>query len=232
MRQDLLLSFLLHFLVVIAMVISSPFKPRVRTDIGDVIKVNLAYMPASLKPPAPEPVAIPQQVIADEPLVPITEVASVTKAKPITKPKPKPKPDKDDTYHREAETGKDDQPGLENGQKDITDNLGAGSKFGGAAIDNASFDYPYWFVQAFGKIERNWSNPVFSNQPLTCTIYFQVIRSGRIIKTEIENSSGIDAFDRACERAVKLSQPLPPLPDQFAEEIIGIHLEFPYVPRH
>ena len=228
MRQDLLLSFLVHFVIVIAMVISSPFKPKVNTDLGDVIQVNLKTYSAPVATPEPAPIEIPQQVVADDPVVPITEVASVVEAKPIDKPKPEKKPEKDDTYDPDPIVGDTDQTGAKDGQKDVSETLSAGSKFGGAAIDNASFDYPYWFVQAFGKIERNWRNPVFSNQPLSCIIYFQVIRSGRIIKTEIEQSSGVDAFDGGCERAVNISQPLPPLPDQFADEIIGIHLEFPY----
>lgn len=231
MRQDLLLSFVLHFLIVMAMIISSPFKPKVNTDLGgEVIQVKLRPMLSKSVAPAPEPVEIPQQVVADEPVVPITEVASVVEAKPIDKPKPKPekKPEKDKTYDPKPLKGDEEQAGIKDGQQDVSENLSSGSKFGGAAIDNASFDYPYWFVQAFDKIERNWRNPVFSNQPLSCIIYFQVIRSGRIIKTEIEQSSGVDAFDGGCERAVHISQPLPPLPDQFADEIIGIHLEFPY----
>ncbi len=229
MRQDLLLSFLLHFVFVIAMVVSSPFKPKVNTDLGEVIQVKLRAMPAAATP-EPVPITPPQQIVADEPVVPITEVASVNEAKPIIDKKPKPdKPSpKDKPYESKPTKGDEEQAGIKDGQKDVSENLNAGSKFGGAAIDNASFDYPYWFVQAFSKIERNWRNPVFSNQPLTCIIYFQVIRSGRIIKTEIEQSSGVDAFDGGCERAVNISQPLPPLPDQFADEIIGIHLEFPY----
>ncbi len=225
-----MLSFLLHFTIVIAMVISSPFKPKVNTDLGEVIQVQLRSMPAAKVAPAPEPIEIPQQVVADEPVVPIIEVATVVEAKPIDKPKPKPekKPEKDKTYDPKPLKGDEEQVGSKDGQKDVSETLSSGSKFGGAAIDNASFDYPYWFVQAFDKIERNWRNPVFSNQPLSCIIYFQVIRSGRIIKTEIEQSSGVDAFDGGCERAVNISQPLPPLPDQFADEIIGIHLEFPY----
>ncbi len=225
-----MLSFVLHFLIVIAMVISSPFKPKVNTDLGEVIQVQLRSMPAKVDAPAPVPITPPQQVVADEPVVPITEVASVVEAKPIDKPKPKPAKPKpqEKTYNPDAVKADTAQAGTKEGQKDVSENLGSGSKFGGVAIDNASFDYPYWFVQAFGKIERNWRNPVFSNQPLSCIIYFQVIRSGRIIKTEIEKSSGVDAFDGGCERAVNISQPLPPLPDQFADEIIGIHLEFPY----
>ena len=226
MKQDLLLSFLIHFVIVIAMVISSPFKPKVNTDLGEVIQVNLSAIQPSFAPPEPEPIEIPQQIVANEPVVPVTEIASVVETKPIEKPKPKPK--KDDTYIPKPVKGDTEQAGTKDGQKDVSENLNSGSKFGGASIDNASFDYPYWFVQAFSKIERNWRNPVFSNRPLSCIIYFQVIRSGRIIKTEIEQSSGVDAFDGGCERAVNISQPLPPLPDQFADEIIGIHLEFPY----
>ncbi|MCP4704134.1 MAG: TonB C-terminal domain-containing protein [candidate division Zixibacteria bacterium] len=231
MKQDLLLSFLIHFIIVIAMVISSPFKPKVNTDLGDVIQVNLRTFTAPAAAPEPEPIEIPQEIVADEPVVTTPEIASVIEAKPIDKPKPekpKPKPIKNNDYNPDALKEDKEQSGTKDGQKDVSENLSSGSKFGGAAIDNASFDYPYWFVQAFSKIERNWRNPVFSNQPLSCIIYFQVIRSGRIIKTEIEQSSGVDAFDGGCERAVNISQPLPPLPDQFADEIIGIHLEFPY----
>jgi len=229
MRQDLILSFLLHFLVVIAMVVAAPFRPKVKTDIGDVINVSLAAMPSvhAVKPATIKP--LPQVVAPDE--IPIPDVTTASQNKPVVIEKPKPKPEpKDDTYKPQAQKGDEEKSGVPEGQKDVSENLGAGSKFGGAAVDNASFDYPYWFVQAFSKIERNWRNPIFSNKAISCIIYFQVIRSGRIIKSEIEKSSGIDAFDSACERAIYISEPLPPLPNQFTEEIIGIHLEFPYSP--
>jgi TonB family protein len=229
MRQDLLYSFLLHFIVIIAMVISTPFKPKVRTNFGEVITVNLTAMPMISTPQAIEPMPIPTPIVVDEPVTPVMEVASINKAAAIDKPKPKKKKE-DKPYRPKAETGQTDRTGAEEGQKDVSENLNSGSRFGGASVDNASFNYPYWFTQAFIKIERNWSNPVYANQALSCTIYFQVISSGRIIKVEIEESSGIDAYDRACERAVNLSQPLPPLPENYTDEILGIHLIFPYAP--
>jgi TonB family protein len=226
MRQDFALSFLLHFTVVIALVFSTPFRSRVSTDLGEVINVHLATMPAFAEPKTMEPVAIPRAIEADEPLAVVPDMKTVKEAKTLKKEEKKPK---DKEYKPQSERGKD-QAGTESGKKDVSGSLGVGSKLGGAAVDNAAFDYSYWFVQSFTKIERNWSNPVFANRTLQCGIYFQVIRSGRIIKVEIEESSGIDAFDRACERAVKLSQPLPPLPNEFTDEILGIHLEFPYAP--
>ncbi|UCD17408.1 MAG: TonB family protein [Candidatus Zixiibacteriota bacterium] len=228
MRTDLLLSFLLHFVFILALVVSAPFQPRVRTDFGEVITVNITSLPASLQPKQLEPISIPRAIEAEEPIAEIAEVTPVIEPRPKSKATPKPKKDK--IYKPQAEKGPAEREGLTNGQRDVSENLGADSRFGGAAVDNASFSYPYWFVQTFGKIERNWTNPVFANQPLSCTIYFQVITSGRIIKIEIEKRSGVDAYDRACERAVKQSQPLPPLPDEFTDEILGIHLEFPYLP--
>lgn len=231
MKADFIFSFALHALFIVILIIMAPFQAKINTDLGDVIKVNLSALPEfKPQPMAPEPIVVPKAIVADEPVAAIPDMATINEAKPIAKPKPKPKEDKPKEYKPDADKGADARAGLDDGQKDVSENLSSGSKLSGASIDNASFDYPYWFVQAFTKIERNWTNPIYANQPLNCTIYFQVISSGRIIRTEIEQTSGIDAFDRACERAVKLSQPLPPLPDNFADEILGIHLKFPYTP--
>lgn len=107
---------------------------------------------------------------------------------------------------------------------------GAGSPFQGATIDNARFNYPYWFTQAFNKIRSNWRNPVSADAPIVCLVYFQVIKSGRVIETRIEESSGIPAFDKACLTAIERSAPFPPLPRDFADEIIGMTLPFQYKP--
>ena len=227
MRQDYLISILLHLIVVLTMVVSVPFKPRIKTDLGDIIRVNLASMPRSMMPGPEKPAVIPKATTTEKIATPITTNKSADKAKAIEKAKKK----KEDKKKKPGtEVGKEDKFGTADGQKDVSDNLGPGSIFGGASIDNANFDYPYWFVQAFNKIERNWRNPVYAQQSLSCIIYFQVIRSGKIMEAKIEKSSGIDTFDRACERAVKMSEPLPQLPREFVEEIIGIHLEFPYIP--
>jgi len=226
MRQDLLFSLLLHVVLIAAMVITAPFKPQYKPNLGDIIKVNLASLPPSFSRGAAKPAAIPRATTTEKKATPLPNKA---KAKPTDKTKPT---KTDNKKQKPAlDRGIEDIPGTDTGTKDVSENLSPGSIFGSAAIDNSSFDYPYWFVQAFSKIERNWSNPVYANQALTCIVYFQVIRSGRIIKIEIEQTSGIDTFDRACEQAIKTSEPLPPLPSEFADEIIGIHLEFPYVPQ-
>ncbi|RKX27418.1 MAG: hypothetical protein DRP47_06590, partial [Candidatus Zixiibacteriota bacterium] len=115
--------------------------------------------------------------------------------------------------------------------KEIETSGVSGSPFAGATIDNASFNYPYWFTQTFNKIAVNWKNPIVYDGTLICTIYFQVIKSGRIIELRIEKSSGIPEFDESCMRAVSGAAPFPPLPRQFRDEIIGLTLPFKHSPR-
>jgi len=231
--RDIFFSVLLHIALLAALTLINPFKVSLHPDF-DSATVNLVTMPPLGNPELIKadmpPIAIPQATMEDEVSVPLSTPESVVEEKPVEKkkeqPKPKP-PDRDAGYKGDAKKA----DAAQKGGADVSDQLGPGTKFGSVAVDNASFNYPYYFVQAFGKIQRNWSNPVFANQPLSCVIYFKILRSGTIFEPTIEKSSGVSAYDRACLRALQVSDPLPPLPTDFRDDIIGIHLEFPYKPR-
>lgn len=64
---------------------------------------------------------------------------------------------------------------------------------------------------------------------LYAVVYFQIERDGRIVRPEIESSSGDALFDQAAVRAVQRAS-LPPLPAEFAESLLGIHFQFEYAP--
>ena len=226
MKLEIILSLALHGILILFTMVASPFDIRRSQDYDDVIRVSLTALPEFA---AEEPVALPEPVIpqaAEEQLaeIPIEDPTSLPetvvpeKPKPEPKEKPKPKP-------RSSGNGKktDDE-------NEIEAAAGAGSPFSGATIDNASFNYPYWFTQAFHKIQSNWRNPVAADGAIVCVIYFQVIKSGRVIEQRVEESSGIPAFDQACLQAVQRSAPFPPLPRDFTDEIIGITLPFQYKP--
>ena len=213
----------------------NPFVVRPSRDF-ESIGVNIISLPPLGNPDLVEggkmpEIAIPQAMVEEEVAIPISTPESKRDLKKVEK---QPKPEetkhtsrpKDPGYQGLAQKGDTAQKG----GTDITDKIGPGSKFGTVMIDNANFDYPYYFVQAFAKIARNVSNPVAANQPLSCVIYFKIIRSGTIMDPVVATSSGIPAFDRACLRAVIASSPLPQLPTDFPDDIIGIYLEFPYQP--
>ena len=218
MKQEIILSLVLHTFIVVFAVVSSPFDVQ-KHELGEVIHVSItsaAELPSSGPVPL-EPIPVPQPVVEDMPEIPISD--PVTKEAVEIKPKEKEKPKKTNQKKPPSQSSRQSE------QVEITD-TGAGSPFRGATIDNASFNYPYWFTQAFNKISGNFRNPVAYDGTLVCTIYFQVIKSGRILELKIVEPSGIDAFDNACLEAVRRSTPFPPLPRQFTDEIIGITVPF------
>ena len=219
MKLEIILSFCLHLLIILATAISAPFQTSTH-DFGEVIRVSItspSELPATEPEPLP-PIPVPAPAVEEIPDIPISDPST---AEPVRiEPKEEPKKPKEKQIRRtQAETM------TESDQVEVP-GTGSGTPFGGATIDNASFDYPYWFRQAFMKLSQSFRNPVAFDGTLVCTIYFQVIKSGRVIDRKIVESSGIPAFDEACLAAVERSEPFPPLPREFTDEIIGITVPF------
>jgi len=102
----------------------------------------------------------------------------------------------------------------------------------GLKISSKGGKYSYYIDAILTKIGSNWVNP-FANSgiKLSATIYFVIQKAGRITSAKIEKSSGNELYDRAAERAVIITQTLPPLAGEFAqEESLKLHLEFEYKP--
>jgi len=212
-------------------------------EIGEIIAVQIFspddfYVPPSEEPPPP---AIPQQEDEELPDIPLNNPTTVEEEFPIeTEPLPD-EPETESAEPVETKTDVDKTPvrtpdvtspkdtdgeGASDGTLEIHSPATAGgSPFAGATVDNRNFTYSYWFTQAFNKIGRNWQRPrIITDGPIVCTIYFQVIKSGRVIEVEITKSSGIPEFDESLKQAIERSAPFPPLPRKFTDEIIGITL--------
>ena len=237
-KRDIIFSAILHVVILAATVVSSPFQGDRRLDLGEeVIRVQLTAMPtpAAAEPAPKQPIQVPSAVLEDVfEDVPITDPSTKEKVvvpeKMPNKPKPKPKPKQTPPQQPQQAKVENSAP-TDSGEKEIdAEGTGAGSPFAGATIDNASFEYPYWFTQAFNKIAQNYRIPIAYDGTLVCVVYFQVIRSGRMIEVRVEKSSGIQAFDDACLLAVERSAPFPPLPREFRDEVIGITIPFKSTP--
>lgn len=220
MKLEIALSIALHLVILSFATFSSPLSSKPRFE-GEVIRVSITSPTELPKKEAPPAAVVPTAVedIPDE-----IEISDPSTAQPIeAEPKPKkPKP-------REKPTTKpkpDLKPAKDKPIETEVSGTGAGTPFRGATIDNVSFDYPYWFRQAFNKISQNFRNPIAFDGSLVCTIYFQVIKSGRMIDLKIVESSGYPIFDEACLAAVERATPFPPLPRNFRDEIIGISVPF------
>ncbi len=88
-----------------------------------------------------------------------------------------------------------------------------GGMSGAVSIASENFKFPYYELSLRNKIERNWSPPPL----IKGSSWVRVIigRNGRVVTTEIIGSSGNSFFDQAALRAIYLSDPFPPLPDNY-----------------
>ncbi len=237
-KRDIFFSLFFHVGLLLILTLLNPFNVLNRPDF-DSIGVNIIEMPPLGSPDLVIPEKVPEVVIpealeVEEAAIPLETPESREEPKEIEQtqeePKelPKPQPKEDKGYQGQTKTADKNQTGTDG--TDVSDQLGPGSKLGSIRVDNASFNDPTYYRRAGNKIERNWVNPVNANQKLSCEIHFLILRTGTIIDPTVTKTSGIDAYDRACMRALQTSTPLPPLPSEFQDDIIGITLEFPYDP--
>lgn len=89
----------------------------------------------------------------------------------------------------------------------------AGGISGAVSIASDNFKFPYYELSLRNKIERNWSPPPL----IKGSSWVRVVigRNGKVVTTEIVESSGNSFFDQAALRAIYLSDPFPPLPDNY-----------------
>jgi TonB family protein len=176
--------------------------------------------PAPVAPPAPK---MPEMV-APEP-----------KAKPAPKTPPKPveKPI-DKSTARKPNAGPEIRPGdakVETGGAAIpfgglTRPSGGSAANSGAYTDYANFCCPAYLNQMTDLIRRNW-NP---NQGATGEVLlkFTINRDGSLVNAQVEKSSGNPLLDLESQRAIAKTRALPPLPREFTENTLTVHLAFDY----
>ena len=75
-------------------------------------------------------------------------------------------------------------------------------------------------------IQRNWT----ARQDVAgqTQVRFTIMRDGRIADVSVEKPSGYFALDQTAERALLVTRQLPPLPPQYTESQLTVHLVFRY----
>jgi len=100
---------------------------------------------------------------------------------------------------------------------------GAGS---GSRLDVADFCCPDYLVLMLEKIRNNWSQR--AEVPGQTTVMFTIQRDGRITDVSVEKPSGYFALDINAQRALVSTRQLPPLPADFTNPTLTVHLNFEY----
>lgn len=92
--------------------------------------------------------------------------------------------------------------------------------------DFANFPYPWYITQVREALWNSWTERMPSSGKLKCTVKFEILRGGAVKGVNVESSSGNRLFDNAAETSVENAAPFPPLPDDFYEDSLSVHVEF------
>jgi len=167
----------------------------------------------AITPPAPTP---PKMTLPD----------------PKSKPRPQPKVDKapPESAAKRASTGAQPTDGNAKAETPVIRGQGFGLSSGGGGggpiqVDAANFCCPDYLVQLSTLITRSWDQ----NQGVvgSTTVKFTIMRDGSIQSPLVEIPSGFLALDNSAIRALQVTR-LPPLPAQFQDPSLTVHLRFDY----
>lgn len=115
--------------------------------------------------------------------------------------------------------------------------IGSGPGSGGGGFSSAfssqiglsNFPFTYYLQILVDRISNNWFTSQVSpglSGNFHSTVFFKIYKDGQISDLTIEESSGIKSLDLSALRAIQTSAPFPPLPREYEEEYLGIHLIF------
>jgi TonB family protein len=229
MRRSLVISLLMHVLFLAGLVLSGSIASRSPLS-PTVYRINLVAAPPGevlrprREPPRPQPPAPekkPETKPKPEPEIKEKEkeVVPDKKAQPVLKVKPRPEP---------AEKGpesKAEPPPEPPTPEPITPESGGNDADIDVDIEGKPFPFPGYLERMVNKIGRNWKqggNP----EPLHAVVYFRVERNGRVSGIEVRETSGSFLFDQGTMRAVADASPLPPLPDGYTGDYLGVFFDF------
>ena len=168
-------------------------------------------------PPAPPPAAPPEMTVPRE--------------TPRRTPPPPREPVKapEEARGRRTPTAPQESKGnavAETGGDRVGFGLTTGGGGTGGYLDVGNFCCPEYLSTMLQLIQRNWNaKQQVAGETL---VKYTIQRDGRITDVEIERSSGYFALDQTAQRAVMLTGTLPPLPGQFTEPSLTVHLIFRY----
>jgi len=156
-------------------------------------------------PPPPEPAPEEELVVPEE----IKKPKPTKVEKKVTPPPPDPAPE---IVESSAAT---------------PDTIPAPST-GDIKVDADDFPFMYYLTNIKRKIAAYWNVPGTTADAKYCVVYFRVLRSGAVQSPMVESPSGSFLFDQAALRAVTQASPLPPLPNAFKDDYLGVHFSFAY----
>ena len=223
MRIALPVSIISHLLVLIFGLALMANRQYFIPENLEIFPVELVYLPlisekvSSFAPPAkpkPVPKIIPKKKETPPPIVP-KEKPSVTvkNTEPVALPVP-------------------EAPEISEEAPEVVENPTPPSAYistNQIKVEILDFTFTYYLNIIHHRIRKQW-NPSYQSQTehstINAIVEFTILRDGTIKNIAIEKSSERFLFDQAAQRAIYAMGQLPPLPQQFNNDQLFVHIQF------
>ena len=228
---------------------AQPPAHRPRVLIGQVVTASSVIAPPKATPPATRRAGPTPSERAAEAKRALQEEQK--KKKPPPKPEPKPDPTVPPLAKKKRPPEKKPEPAVEVPSPPVTDAVeeedssditGAEAEspivsFGGEGSDDrgipwigsSAFPYDYYRASLVAILQSNWRRPVSPGrlaEPLRCAVKFTIFKTGDVQNVSLVEPSGNTALDLSAQRAVLVSDPLPPLPFQYGNASVSAVVYF------
>lgn len=170
---------------------------------------------AEAPPPIPEPVSEPAPRLVEK--------------IPEKKPSPTPPPPK-----REPARTTTASPAPVSRDSAISGSVGLGrgpGQGGLVGLDGLNTRFSWYLDLVVSRISAVWQEPYLDSRfgkTYTVTVYFIIHRNGSLSDVRVEETSGVDMLDLSAVRSIREAAPLPPLPQDFRGDQLGVHFWFEY----
>ncbi len=237
MNRTVVVSVLAHAVLLTAFLLMTSLGPPRATE-REVMTISLGGAPGpragGMTPMGGRPVQAPTAEEAPR-RAPVTPPAAkppeMTLPSERTRPAPKTpvKSAPPEATSRTPTRGAEPQEGsavAETGARGVGFGLTTGGGGTGGYLDVGNFCCPEYLTTMLQLIQRNWtSKQEVAGQTI---VKFTIQRDGRLTSVEVERPSGFFALDQTAQRALLVTRQLPPLPAQYTENDLTVHLIFRY----
>jgi TonB family protein len=228
MRKDVFISFAVHITLVILILFFLPTSSNTR-GYPTIYNVGLVSMPKGMGKGGGS--KAPSEVSAE-----MKRIEEGVGLKQIMKEKEEKGKKKKSIEEEKLKEEKGEKSSGKMGEGKGGPGSGSDLKFGegvgGAQVEGGEFAGGDYYIDIMrARISEYWKNPIRgATAVIRTTIFYEIMKDGRIKDAKIETSSGFELFDQAALRAVLSTNPLPPLPREYTGKSLGVHLEFEYSP--
>jgi len=137
------------------------------------------------------------------------------------------------TQEAQAAGGTDAGQGSGSGSGLKIGGLGSGPGGTGSGLSDqiglSNFPFQYYLQIIMDRVSSSWFTSLVSpgvSGNFQTTVFFRIYRNGGISDLKIEETSGIQSLDMSALRAIQNASPFPPLPREYEDDFLGIHLIF------